>query len=60
MGQCSSGPSSQPQHDQEPSSPSSSFKKRCLERRSRLYIIRRCIFMLACWHKYDDSDPSAQ
>ncbi|OVA15983.1 DVL [Macleaya cordata] len=22
------------------------------ERRSRFYIVRRCIMMLLCWHKY--------
>ncbi|PIN13582.1 hypothetical protein CDL12_13781 [Handroanthus impetiginosus] len=60
MGQCYSGPSTLHQHPKESSSSSSSFRTRCLpiakEQRSRLYIIRRCIFILICWHKYKDSD----
>ncbi|KAK1273835.1 hypothetical protein QJS04_geneDACA009685 [Acorus gramineus] len=23
------------------------------ERRSRFYIVRRCVVMLLCWHKYE-------
>jgi hypothetical protein len=23
------------------------------EHKSRFYIIRRCVMMLICWHKYD-------
>ncbi|KAL9392769.1 hypothetical protein Peur_016689 [Populus x canadensis] len=41
-------------HDQ---TPNSSLRKRWLlrarEQRCRLYIMRRCIFMLLCWQKYD-------
>ncbi|AES92638.1 rotundifolia-like protein [Medicago truncatula] len=28
------------------------FLKRAKEERSRLYILKRCIIMLLCWHKY--------
>lgn len=33
-----------------------SFKKRCVamakEYRSRFYILRKCVVMLLCWHKF--------
>ncbi|KAL4628375.1 hypothetical protein ACJW30_05G173500 [Castanea mollissima] len=55
MGHCYSAPSSTEEHncDEE----DSSVKKRCLamakEKRSRFYILRRCIIMLLCWRKYE-------
>jgi|UniRef100_A0A0E0HFI9 hypothetical protein len=40
-----------------PPAPSSSFPRRCArlvkEQRARLYIVRRCITMLACWRDVD-------
>ncbi|KAF0923918.1 hypothetical protein E2562_007759 [Oryza meyeriana var. granulata] len=39
-----------------PPPPSSSFPRRCArfvkEQRARLYIVRRCVTMLACWRDY--------
>lgn len=64
MGQCHSAASSTQERrrhgtddDEEESSTSSGLKKRCVamakEQRSRFYILRRCIVMLLCWHKYN-------
>ncbi|WJZ95875.1 hypothetical protein VitviT2T_014613 [Vitis vinifera] len=54
MGQCYSATPTQGSHCHHEES--SSLKKRCLakakEQRSRLYILRRCVIMLLCWHKY--------
>lgn len=38
----------------------SSFSKRCLkvvkQQRTRIYILRRCVSMLLCWHHHDATD----
>eukprot|EP01018_Ginkgo_biloba_P032405 Gb_00525 [translate_table: standard] len=41
------------------SSGRSSFTRRCSslvkEQRAKFYIMRRCVTMLLCWHKYGDA-----
>ncbi|KAK4758021.1 hypothetical protein SAY87_019322 [Trapa incisa] len=32
------------------------FGRRLKEKRSRFYIIRRCISILVCWHRHHQSD----
>ncbi|CAA7403536.1 unnamed protein product [Spirodela intermedia] len=55
MGQCASRRAKGGRNWWE-SSPSASETNGCLavakEQRSRFYIIRRCVVMLLCWHKY--------
>ncbi|PIA35543.1 hypothetical protein AQUCO_03500121v1 [Aquilegia coerulea] len=60
MGQCTSTRSKESKRwsdvSSTTSSSSSSEKRGWLalvrERRSRFYIVRRCVVMLLCWHKY--------
>ncbi|URD90693.1 DVL family [Musa troglodytarum] len=53
MGQCAS---LRRRHGEGDSEPAPAGKKGCLavarEHRSRFYILRRCVVMLLCWHKY--------
>ncbi|KAK7387756.1 hypothetical protein VNO78_22548 [Psophocarpus tetragonolobus] len=43
----------------EPSSLKKRFLKRAKEHRSRLYILKRCIIMLLCWHKTSAKNKKA-
>ncbi|KAK8944173.1 hypothetical protein KSP39_PZI008408 [Platanthera zijinensis] len=57
MGQCASRRSSRTTGESWDSGRQSSSEKlgwiaAAREHRSRLYILRRCVVMLLCWHKY--------